>query len=1498
MAVVTTGYEVFVNSAWKTASKVPAKSPFGVDLVYGENAFETLDAAIAYLNEHPELADPILYIGDKKVTFSDSAGIFKSINSQEIKGSETAKVTLSGGTYTGTGSIAASGELTLTDSPVSATVAGFKNLTINGGSETFTVLGGANKVVHVYDIKNSAKGSTVKDSATVAGKADGILTVNGAKIAMAGGAWGEVNPGYGYDDGVTLDTAAFKSAMPGDPSSIVWNPSDDSVLNYLPGYATVMLTSGAAVALLGGSLDFSHVTDAAYTVAGDGDYLSSLNKTISYTRKNSGKLTVTDSVIGEATGYATVAVTGASTDFESLDDNGVAVTVKTTYKDTRSARNTTVKETMEAAENDTANGTLTVEGIGFGGAAARDVEGFAKVTVKDARLGRVRAIGGKYAMTSSTETVTTPVAGGGSSVKMTTTETLSENSTAGGTLTTAKDSTGAEFVDIMGFSKVDLVNAAVGQDIRVAGGGRLGSYSSSTTATTIDGDLVQSKTVRKEDYAAAGAVTMSGGSVGWRIEGAATVKLTGTTVGEGIDDGGTMKEDYSDELSVNSKTGALTSSYSASSAGQLKGAVTMTGGEVTGTSGTVGYIIGYQTVTLDGAIVSGFINDYDSYRTTFSAYKNEYSDSGVTLAKQTWSSGFSYAPTAVLTLNNGAVVSGRAYGVKTLTLGSGAELASGSYVEMRDGGIKESSSVTGKNGLYTETYQYSSGNGAPGTVTATGATVGDLRAAGKVTATDATIGYIDGYSSFQQEKITRVGSSLFSGYDGRYFVNPASGAISVNSSYTESENAVGNATLTRTTAHNLYGVGTVKLTEGSIASASVRNSKYIYSCVSSATASNAVTSNTWGTVGTFTATSAAVGGSISGYSTVTLDHTIVGGGVGGSEYDGCRFGSMNISSSIKQTFDKDGATLLTQNFASASSYAPAVALTLKNGAFVTGNAGGIKKLDIAAGTVVEGNVYMADYAMKQSAAITGDKKSGLYEQKEQYTSSQGAAGNATIIGTAGSMDDVCGNISGAAKVTATDAVIGDLTNYCNVWSYSFVRKGAELTSYYGSRCISDPTEYTSSLSFAVNASGNATLTRTTAGRIVNYATVKMTDGEIIEAYGGNYASANSTTLKDGEYTFSHTTTSGVLGDFTATGALITGNDNVLNRFAKVTLVGCYLTGADTAIIGGSDTLTMSGSGATLDEAMADANANATSTFAAAGTLTATSSFMADGVVSNYATVTLTDCYFGGVVVDDGNTAKTALTLAGDNYLYGPVVNVANVTVKSGASEIAGYFGTDGDDVLSVNANTDLVATGSWDFGAGSDKAVVNGTLRLLGDLYNQDQLALSGSGIVATTTAKYADIIYRYYTGELGDVTFSGKLELIDAGKLDADALAIRTRKEELADNAVNGARKFTGEDMDGWLSGIEDPDMGRFADTEDWIKFTAADDEFYEVALNDVSRSGDLSVELYRKGVKIRDVEWDDVGECFDVGALEAGVEHQLRLTTAADTSAFSYVFWDRGLA
>ena len=1507
MAVVTSGEELFVNAAWTTAKKVPAKSPYGVELYYEEtpehsrNAFPTLAEAIAYA-ESQSLTMVKFIDGDKTVAVSDATGEITYISAMEIKGTETEKLTKTGATYTGQSKQTAANKIAFDNYSAAAatTVAGFKEVTLTGGAAEFTVQGGANTVKHVYTCDSTAKGSTIKDSGTVAGKADGTLTVNGATVLAATGAWAEVQSENGAE--ITTAAAAFKIADPGDPTDSDWGESDVSALAYLPGYATVTLTGGASAAvLLGGTFDFTHATDAVYTVAGETDYLSSLNKTLKYTRKASGKLTVTDSVVGEAVGYATVAVTGTSADFGGLDNTGGSLTAKTTYKETRSAKNTTVKTTTEQTENFAANGTLTVEGIGdFGGGEehpARDVAGFAKVTVKDARIGDLSAVGGKYSVTASTETVTTPIAGG-SSVKVTTSKTISENSTAGGTLTTAKGSTKAEFGDITGFSKVELANATVDGDIEIADG-RPGNYSRTTTTTTVGEVLMQSKITRKEDYAAAGTVTMSGGSVGWRIEGAETVKLTGTTVGGSIDGGGTLKVNVSGDYSVNSKTNALTSSYSSSTANQLKGTVTMTGGAVAGSDG----IIGYQTITLDGTTVAEGINDYYAYRTTFSAYKNEFSDSGATLTKQTWSSGFSDAPTAALTLKNGATVVGDVYGVKTLTLSSGAELASGGVVAMRNGGIQESSTVTSKGGLYTENYQYTSSQGAPGTVTLNGATVGDLRAAEKVTATDATLGEIYGVSSFQTEKITRVGSNLFSGYDGRYFVDPDSGVVSINSSYTESENAVGNATLTRTTAGTLYGVGTVKLTEGSVEGAWAYTSKSIASGVSSATASNAVYSDTRGTVGTFTATSAGVAGSILGYSTVTLDHTKVGGSVGGWNYEEYRYGSMNVSSSIKQTFSKDGATLLTQNFASASSYAPTVALTLKNGAFVAGDAYGIKTLDVGGGAVLGGTVYMANCGMKQTESITSDKKTGLYEEKEQYTSSRGAAGTVTLKGASGGTDQICGNISGAAKVTATDAVIGDLTNYDCLNSFSFVRKGAELYEYYGSRYIYEPTEYTSNFSFAVNASGTATLTRTSAGRIVNFATVKLTDSEIVEANGGSYGSANSTTLKGGVYTFSHTSTSGVLGTFTATGAAINGD---VTRFATVTLTDCKFTGVDTVILGGSATLTMSGSGATLSKAMENANDNVTSTFAAAGTLTAKATDMDGCVVSNYATVNLDTCNLHAVIVDDGNTAKTALTFAGNNVIENDgddpdevlVAGYANVTVKNGFTIVGGNFsGTAGNDTVTVNAKSELAFEGGMFFGTGTDSLTVNGTARIGGDFDANNLEKLSGSGLLALNDISAAALRASI---DAGTTKLSGKLEIVAAGFEPDDVLAVRTKKEELADDTAATARKFTAAEtemglMRGWLSGVEDVDAYKFADTQDWISFTETDGVFYNVELADSTRCGDVTVELWQKGGEspiAGGIEWNAGTERFEIQtALAVGTEYQLHLAVAEDTSAMSYL-------
>ena len=804
--------------------------------------------------------------------------------------------------------------------------------------------------------------------------------------------------------------------------------------------------------------------------------------------------------------------------------------------------------------------------------------------------------------------------------------------------------------------------------------------------------------------------------------------------------------------------------------------------------------------------------------------------------------------------------------------------------------VQGTDTISSKGGLYTENYQSSYSCGAAGTVTATGATVGDLQGAGKVTATDATLGYIDGFSSSTVEKITRVGSNLLSGYDDRYYVDPASGLVSINSSYSESDNAVGNATLTKTTAGNLYGVATVKLTEGSVEGAEAYNSKYITSNVSSATASNAVTSDTRGTVGTFTATSAGVAGSILGYSTVTLDHTKVGGSVGGWNYEEYRYGSKNVSSSIKQTFDKDGATLLSQNFASASSYAPTVALTLRNGAFVAGNADGIKTLTLTAGTVIGGDVYMADYAMKHTETITRDKKTGLYEQKKQYTSSQGAIGAATITGTSGSMDQLCGNINGAAKVTATDAVIGGLFNYCIVQSDSATRKGTALSSYDSRRMV-DPTEYTSTYGYAVNASGNATLTRTSAGRIVNFATVKMTGGEIDGALVDPYGSSLVTTLKGGVYTFSQTVSSGVQGTFTAADAWIGGN---VDRFATVTLTNCFLTGIEGAIRGGSSTLTMSGSGATLDAAIADANANVTSTFAAAGTLTATNARMAGYVVSNCATVTLTDCYLDAVVVDGGNTAKTALTLAGTNTIYDDdldymIDGFAGVTVKSGITWVAGGLrGTAGDDTVTVSAKSELELKGDMLFGEGTDSLADNGTLRVCGDFDAANLEKLSGSGLLALNDAAAAALRASI---DAGTTKLSGKLEIVAAGWESDDVLAVRTKKEELADNTAATALKFDGGDIAGWLSGVEDADAYKFADTEDWISFSNFEGSFFAVELADATRHDDLTVELWKGGAKLQDVAWDDMTDSFDIYGLAAG-DYQLRLTTAADTSALSYSF------
>ena len=317
-----------------------------------------------------------------------------------------------------------------------------------------------------------------------------------------------------------------------------------------------------------------------------------------------------------------------------------------------------------------------------------------------------------------------------------------------------------------------------------------------------------------------------------------------------------------------------------------------------------------------------------------------------------------------------------------------------------------------------------------------------------------------------------------------------------------------------------------------------------------------------------------------------------------------------------------------------------------------------------------------------------------------------------------------------------------------------------------------------------------------------------------------------------------------------------------------------------------------GNGANFDTAKNDAEsyALASASSKAAGTLTATRTTLYGGIYS-MATVTLTDCSAGDVYAVFGD--KATLNLAGVNTI-GDIGWCTTVNVKSGETAMGSYGGTIGNDSFSVAAGAALTLS-DWDFDDGSNKATVNGTVRLLGNLSNSGKLAISGSGIVATTAANYATLMYDLEHGNLGDVSISGSFEFINAGVKESTVRAVRTLKEELADNKASGARKLTGEEITGWLSGEENKDQGKFADPEDWIKFQNDELGTFWVELDDSTRHDDVEVEVWKGGTEIAGaVTWLSGPKWFyiDNTAFAADAEYQLRLTTLTGKAALAYTF------
>lgn len=1412
MAVVITGSELFVNSAWTNEKKVPKKSPYGVDLVYGENAFRTLAEAIAYANAH-SLAKVQFIDGDKAVAFSDAAGDVTYISAMEIKGTEKEKLSKTGGTYTAQSKQSVANKITVDGSQAAeATVAGFKEVTLNGGAAEFSVLGGANTVTHVYTFNATAKNSTAKDSATVSGKADGTLTVNGAQVAIAGGAWAEVVPGYGYDDGITSDTVALTFAFPGDPESIEWTPGSGSVLESLPGFATVTLSNGASAGMVnGGTLNFSRVTDAVYT----GAPLTSLTKSISAEMKASGKLTVADSTALIADFYTTVSVTGAS-DFEEISGGNQKTVGKTTYKLTEGKKDVTLKKTSELSMTGSSVGTITVEGIGDDDTFDREISGYSKVTVKDSRIGTATGGETKIVGNETIETVTPLVLGGTAKIKHNTSNSMSNKLAGSAALTNALVDGG-----LAGFATVTLDN------------------------TTIDGDL--------------------GGSYYHKDTDSEDIKL---------------------ELSQNGTSSA-------------------------------------------------------------------------TLNKQTYTSSQSYAPNTVLTLKNGAMVIDNAYGIKTLTLDGGCAVQGKVDMRNDNEKIVRNINSNAKTGIYTQEYQYATKYDAKGTVTATYGTVGNISGAGKVTATGAKMGGIYSFASNYTFKDTATASKdaiYYNDYDNNYILDDTM-ALTNSSSWNSSCTAGATVTLSGAVAGAVEGAKTLKVTGGGITFADGLNNKAaeVFSSSTSAYLSSANHSS-WA-AGDFTAVSGAnveefvqgyqnvtmtgggfddgwlyggkdisdskrsytkysgagavkssldfysssielVGkatltnvtgvGSVEGFATVTLDGTNVAENVNGytkpvtSKYE------------LKQEFSSDGK-LAKQNLTVTSNTGATMTATLKNGAKVAGVINAVKTLNLSAGCEVDGEARMLESKYSRSNNITSNAKH-YYEENYKLERSTNAVGTVTAATGAA----VSGGILGANKVTATDATLGDLTASSGKSVNSYKAQGTVLTSS-GDEWFVDSaaaTLFSSTGSAVHTAVGQATLNgNSIAGAIRNFATVKLEKGvTVTAAYAGKSNDVWSYDYKNGSLAYKRTSSFDVQGTLTASKAFFTGDNTVIQRFATVTLNGCFMIGSGTRIYGGKGERVTTGSaeGATFGEAKAALTSNWTDTFAAAGKLTATNSYL--GAIENYATVTLTNCTTGALTVASSSTVKATLTLAGDNFiddnvpLYA-VEGFATINVKNGTTTVGkGLTGTAGNDSITVNAKSEFAVKQAVLFGDGTDSLTVNGAFRA-GGWFEADALEkLSGSGLLALT-----DTSCEFVLDEIaaGNIKKSGNLEIVAAGNLFEDVMSVRTRKEELADNTAAGARKYEGIEMAGWLCGIEDEE-GHYADTEDWISFTNFDGEHYVVGMADADRHTQINVEVWQDGVVVQNVAWDDMTERFmiDNSAFQSGTEYQLRITTDAVTNGFSYFF------
>ena len=1581
--------KLFVNSAWTSAAKVPKTTPSGVALVFGVNAFASLDAAKAYADAHAMVPPVIYHDGDKNILLDNTALGITDIRSQEIEpvlSENPAK-----GSYSAKSKVSPVGSITVTDSYISLNIDGFKEVSISGSPTWFTVRGGSNQVVHSYSVTETKSTIALKNSATVTGKAEGKLTVSGAvTLNSAEGAWAEA--AGSCNDDINDTEPAFEPAMAGDPADpSAWGGSiaPSLLTEGMPGYAAVTLSSGAfAGRITGGSLNYARTTEATRQISDS--TLLAVNKSLSLTAAAAGTLDITDASVFNALYYANVTLRGSSTDFSSLHGGSSSTTDKTTWKYTPA--NKGIKMTSDYTENNGATGALSIGDIGPKISHGRNVGGYAKVTVDfgSATLGSLYAQNTKFTIKESCDIVSS----GASTEQYTSSYSETGSGAAGGTLSAGATASSLHFDTITGFGTVTLADADIKE---LSAGTYTSSYSDNQTSS--GGNLVQEKKTDKYSSAAAGTVTLSYGSVvqdgiggyqtvklsdtavsghlrtgkrSWdntsaytrteksgivtetdnsqrkdsstafgtltmtggsiknkalvggfatvtldgvtgeidsmtalnftgeermsktsvggvqtldensfvsslagtgtltaisgggltisSIHGYNKIALTGTELSGGITHGGTLKFSSSYKMTYDTKADLQKSAIASHSSATAAGSVVLSGA-IVGDG-----IAGYQTVTLDDTVVSGDI-DASSFVSSFSSSEENIDGGGTTLRS---GGGFSssWTPTGVLTLRNGAIVYGSTAGIKTLTLDSGTGIGD---VIMEGGTSRSESSYAHDTKKGTDTWGMGSSytGSAVGTVTATDIIAGTIYGAAKVTATSAIVGGLFCATSSGQGMYSETISGIFS---------------STVDSSVYMQSAAATAILTSADVGDIDGFSNVKLVAGTVCSAVAANTKGSdYEAVSPELYSSAYSSGN-SAIGTFTAIDGAlINGDISGYKTVSLENVTMYGNID-TDHTG-------YSDNLKVSYSPGGISRIGQSYVYENVSSAMTTATLK-GAYVSGEAYGVKTLNLSAATLEDG-VYMGSYNAKETNSITRNGKTSLFEQSSQYVASYNAGG--VLTATEGSY--IGGYVNGANKVTLTSSFLnGGIFGSSSFDSYSLSAKGANLTAEsagYPVDVDSDfATEWTEKYTSSASAAGTFTMTDgTVGGAISGFATVKLTGAIVAGAYAGMEKITSSHLYKKGADVFSAAYTSGTCGTLTATGVSFNDGSRVIEGFATVTLTDCA---CDGDISGGftEDTWIGSGTGANfavVGTAAETAAVNAT-TWKNAGTLTAVRTSQTSGDIFNMATVNLTDCATGDIIGYPDE--KMTLNFSGNNA----VCNISGCTalnVKNGSTDAINFRGTDGADTFTVNAGTTLNVY-DLDFGDGSDKAVINGTVHLLGTLNNIGKLAISGAGTIAATAANYAAVKSDLELGLLGDVSWNGKVSLVNAGTNESTVRAIRTVKEELADNKSAGAQKFSGEMLVGWLSGEEDDAQGKFADTEDWIRYGNVSGLEHYVSLDDDLRHDDVTVEVWKGKTKIEDVGWDAYKNCFviDNSAFADGAEYLLRLNIADGKEALAYTF------